>query len=273
MPAIDLTRLKKQSAKLISLYDQPDAFLHQIEEILEFYANRTLRVSQVIQRSNLPTYNTPRQVLLQIEKTIEKLANQNPEAAINLTKTLWKASFYESQLLSAFILGTIPPASTISLLTNLPEMLYETNDQGVKNALLTSALARIRKENPQAMLLLIKEWLNAPGLKTQTWGLYAFLPLIQQLGYDDLPQVFEILRPAIVGISPLTQTDIQACINTIYRISPVETIHYLTDIFQNTKDQQVLRIFIRLIRGLPMEAQKKLGSVIKKMTNPIPESN
>ncbi len=271
MPAIDLTRLKKQSAKLVSLYDQPDAFLDQIEEILEFYANRTLRVNQVIQRSNLPTYNTPRQVLLQIENTIEKLGDQNPEAAINLTKTLWKASFYESQLLSAFIIGTIPPASTISLLTNLPEMLYETKDQGVKNALLTSGLARIRKENPQVMLLLIKEWLNAPGQNTQTWGLFAILPLIQQLGYDELPQVFEILRPAIETVSPYTQKEIQACINSVYRISPVETIHYLTEIIHETKDNQIFRIFRRIIRGLPSDAQKELSTIINIKTSQLSE--
>jgi len=269
MPAIDLTKLKQKSSELVILFDQPDAFLKQFKEILELYTNRTLRVNQAIQRSNLPAYNTPRPVLFQIENAIEKLGDQYPEAAITLTKTLWDASFYEAQLLSAFILGTIPPALTISLLTSLPKKLYETKDQGVKDALLTSSLARLRNENPQTLMLLIKEWLNAPGPKTQTWGLFAFLPLVQQLGYDDLPQVFEILRPAIEGVTPATQTDIQACIKTTYRISPVETIHYLTDIIQDTKDQQVLRIFLRIIRSLPNDAQKKLGSTIKNMTNPI----
>ena len=267
MPAIDLTKLKKQSAELVILFDQPDAFLKQFKEILQFYTNRTLRVNQVVQRPNLPTYNTPRPVLFQIENAIEKMGDKYPEAAINLTKSLWDASFYEAQLLSAFILGTISPALTISLLSSLPEKLYETKDQGVKNALLTSSLARLRIENPQTLMLLIKEWLNAPGPKTQTWGLFAFLPLVQQLGYDDLPQVFEILRPAIESVTPTTQTDIQACINTTYRISPVETIHYLTDIIQGTKDPQILRIFMRIIRNLPNDAQKKLGSIIKNMTN------
>jgi hypothetical protein len=271
MPAIDLTKLKERSEELGSLFDQPELFLRRFVEILEYYSNRTLRVSQVVQRSNLPTYNTPRPVLLQIENTLEKLSDQSPEAAINLTRTLWNASFYEARLLSAFILGTIPPSSTMSLLTSLPERLYETKDQAVKNALLTSALARLRKENPQTLMLVIKEWLNAPGPKTQTWGLYAFLPLIQQLGYDDLPQIFEILRPAIETVSPATQTDIQACIDTIYRISPIETIHYLTEIIQGTDDHQVLRIFMRIIRVLPAKEQKDLAALIKERTNPHAE--
>ena len=269
MAAIDLTKLKKQCAELVILFDQSDLFLHQLKEILEYYTNRTLRVSQVIQKSNLQTYNTPRPVLLQIENTIEKLGDQYPEAAINLTKSLWNTAVYETRLLSAFILGTIPLASSISLLTSLPDKLYETKDQGIKDALLTSALARLRNEDPHTMLLLIKDWVNAPGPRTQAWGLNAFLPLVHKLGFDDLPQVFEMLRPAIQSLTPATLTDIQACINSIYLISPVETIHYLTDIILETKDDQDLRGFMRLSRDLPVNAQKELSAVIKTVIKPI----
>ena len=268
MPAIDLTKLKHQCAELVILYDQPEIFWHQYKEILDFYTNRTLRASQIIHKSNLPTYNTPRPVILQIEKSLEKLGELYPEAAVNLAKTLWNTSFYEARFLSAFILGTIPLASSISLLTSLPEKLYETKDRSIKNALLTSALARLRSEDPHTLMLLIKEWLNAPGPKTQTWGLNALLPLVHELGFDDLPQAFEILRPAIKNVTPATLTDVQACIDSIYLISPVETIHYLTDIIQDIKEDQVLRVFVRIIRALPINAQKELNAVIKNVTNP-----
>lgn len=271
MPAIILSKLKQQTSALVTLFDQPDVFLLQFTELLEFYTNRTLRMSQVNQKSNLPAYHTPRPVLNQIENELGKLSDQFPDAAINLTKILWKASFFEAQLLSVFIMGSIPPALSISLLMNLPDKLYETKDARIKNALLTSGLARLREENPQSLMLLIKDWLNAPGPKTQTWGLSAFLPLIQQLGFDDLPQIFEILRPAIENISPSTQIEIQACINTIYRLSPVETIHYLSEIIQGTKDPQVLRVFTRILRDLPSEAQKELGNIIKNNAHPILE--
>ena len=244
-------------------------FLHKLEEILEYYTNYTLRASQVIQKSNLATYNTPRPVLLQIENAIEKLADQKPHAAVNLIDALWKASFYETRLLSAFLLGTIPPALAMSLLTRLPERLYETQDQGIKNALLTSAFARLRRENPHILMMMISEWLNAPGPKTQSWGLHALIPLIQQLGYDELPKIFKILRPAIETVSTSTEMDIQVCINALYLISPIETIHYLNEILQETKNPQVVRIFIRYMRGFPPEKQKELGITIKNKTSSI----
>jgi hypothetical protein len=227
----------------------------------------------MIRKSNLLTYHTPRPVLLQIESALEKIVEQQPDAAVTLTNALWEASFYEAHLLSAFLLGTIPPASAVAILTRLPEKLYETKDKGIKDALLTSALARLRKENPQALMKLISEWLNAPGPNTQTWGLQAFIPLMQQLGYDDLPQIFKILQPAIETISPSTQLDIQACINALYPISPVETIHYLTEIIRETRNPQVIRIFLRLLKGFPLELQKELSTIIKSKTFPISERN
>ena len=265
MPAIDLTRLKMQSAKLINLYDRPIDFLHHLENVLEYYRNRTLRVDPVSIKSDLPSYQTPRPVIQQIENDLEKLGEQSPSAAVELVISLWNASIFESRLLSAFILGTIPPSAAMSVLTNLPDWLYETRDQNIKNALLTSALARLRKENPRILLMLISEWLQAPGQKTQTWGLHAFIPLIELLGYNDLPQFFEVLRPTIEAVSPNTQNDIQACIRKLYSISSAETVHYISEIINRMKGSTNIREFLRLIRGFPSEMQKELDTEIKKL--------
>jgi len=265
MPAIDLTRLKNQSADLKTYFDQPDVFLQHLENVLEYYTNRTLRLNPVILKSNLPSYKTPRPVLHQIETDLERMGDQYPSEAVNLVSALWDVGYYEARLLSAFLLGTIPPGLAMKILTALPGWLFESNDQGIRTALLTSALARLRQENPQVLLMLISEWLQAPGLKTQAWGLHAFIPLIQQLGYNDLPKFFEILRPVIEEVSPTTQADILYCIMTLYSISPSETIHYLSEIFQRAVKPKNIREFLRLYRTFSPEMQKELDPEIKKI--------
>ena len=47
MPAIDLARLKKQTAHLATLFDQPGEFLREHRELLDYYVNRTLRSQRV----------------------------------------------------------------------------------------------------------------------------------------------------------------------------------------------------------------------------------
>src|SRR5688572_32776887 len=79
MPAIDLARLKKQTAQLADLFDQPSMFLREVREILEFYVNRSLRSQSVAPSSVLPTYRTPTVVLRQIEKELGPIAEKRSE--------------------------------------------------------------------------------------------------------------------------------------------------------------------------------------------------
>ncbi len=78
MPAIDLARLKTQAARLAEKFAEPEAFLRDLNELLDFYTNRTIRTTQVVQRLSAPTYHTPRPVLRQIESELAPLAENQP---------------------------------------------------------------------------------------------------------------------------------------------------------------------------------------------------
>ncbi len=79
-----------------------------LNELLDFYTNRTIRTTQVVQRLSAPTYHTPRPVLRQIESELAMLAENDPGEAVDLVKVLWKANSLESRLLAAYLLGSIP---------------------------------------------------------------------------------------------------------------------------------------------------------------------
>jgi hypothetical protein len=110
MPAIDLARLKKQTAQLADLFDQPADFLRELKEILDYYVNRTLRSQGVAPSSVLPTYRTPSVVLRQIETELSPVAEKNPIEALELADALWDEGWLETRLLAAFLLGTNPSA-------------------------------------------------------------------------------------------------------------------------------------------------------------------
>jgi hypothetical protein len=114
MPAIDLARLKQQTARLADLFDQPSEFLREHREVLDHYVNRTLRSQGVAPSSVLPTYRTPTVVLRQIETELGPLAEKRPIPALELADALWDEGWLETRLLAAFLLGRIhqphPPA-------------------------------------------------------------------------------------------------------------------------------------------------------------------
>lgn len=110
MPAIDLTRLRKQATRLADFFFLPDEFMKHLREILEFYVNYTLRtVENVAPGSNLKTYRTPPAVLTQIQNELRLKAEENPHFALELADLLWDEGALETRLLAAYLLGRIPP--------------------------------------------------------------------------------------------------------------------------------------------------------------------
>jgi len=262
MPAIDLARLKKQTANLADHFDQPSIFLRELREILDHYVNHTLRSQGVAPSSVLPTYRTPVVVLRQIETELSPLAEKQPIRALELADALWDEGWLETRLLAAFLLGRIPPQEE-RLLARLTAWTQAVRDPSVRAALLTTSLTRLRKETPDLFLILVKEWLYPSRKKLWSNGIQALVPLINTPEYDNLPPIFEILRP-ILRVFPATlQYDIQELIVTLYRKSPDETLYFIQQILSSTKSPIPAISLRRMLPDLPADLQAPLREIIR----------
>jgi hypothetical protein len=264
MPAIDLARLKLQAARLAEKFAEPETFLHDLNETLDLYNNRTLRAAQVVKRLSTPTYHTPRPVLRQIESELAPLTEKQAQEAINLIKVLWEANSLESRLLAAFLMGSIPSSQATPALTHLPAWLNQSADKEIRTALLTTALARLRREEPDTFFIILEGWLGSLRPILQIWGLQALIPLLQDPHFENLPAVFRILRPAIQAAGPMTQLDMQACLAAMERVSLTETVAFLREIIQNNPQPMMLRILRRILPGLSQELQAALRESLRE---------
>jgi hypothetical protein len=264
MPAIDLARLKTQAARLAEKFGEPQAFIADLNELLDYYTNRTIRISQVIQRYSLPTYHTPGPVLRQIQSELSPLAENRPVEAVTLTKALWDAGNLESRLLAANLLGRIPSSPAIPALSRLPDWLARSTDKDVRAALLTDALARLRRENPQTFFVILENWLASPRPSYQIWGMQALIPLLQDPSFENLPAVFRILRPAVRAAGPITQVDLQACMAALENVSLTETQAFLREILHDKPSMALLRTIRRILPGLSPELQSALRETLRE---------
>jgi len=267
MPAINLSRLKTQTARLAEKFGEPDVFLHDLDELLDFYTNRTIRATQVVQQLSVPSYRTPHAVLRQIESELTILAeNRTPEAA-TLTLSLWEAGTLESRLLAAHILGNIPSPQAIPVLSRLPDWLNQSTDKEVRTALLTDALARVRQENPETFFIILERWLANPQPTIQVWGLQALIPLLKDPRFENLPAVFRILRPAILAARPATQLDLQACLDALESVSRTETMAFLREVIRDDPKPTMLQIVRRILPTLSTELQEGLRNNLREHTD------
>jgi len=264
MPAIDLARLRKQTNTLVDFFFLPEDFLAHLREMLDFYVNRTLRKKEnIAPGSNLPTYRTPAVVIRQIEVSIGPTATENPHYALELADLLWDEGYIETRLLAAFLLGRIPPQEE-RLLARLTAWTQQVRDSSVQAALLTTSLARMRKETPDEFLVLIGEWLHPARQRLWPNGIQALLPMITDPDFDNLPPVFEIVHPIIKAAPGTIQNDLGDLINALYRASPSETTYYLRQILESSPNPLTAVTLRRILRLFPPELQSSLRDLVRR---------
>lgn len=264
MPAVDLARLKKQAVRLADLFDQPEAFLRELHETLDFYVNRTLRTRQAIAPTSvLETYRTPSLVLRHIENELAALAEADTSKAIDLADILWDARFLETRLLAAFLIGRVPPRED-RLLARLTAWTQQVRDPSVRAALLTTSLARLRTEAPERLLDLTREWLHPARARFWSNGIQALLPLIDDPDYENMPPIYELVKPAIEAAPAILQDDLEQLINALYRANPVESAYFLKQVIGKSENPQTAITMRRILPAFPPELQEQLRDLVRK---------
>jgi len=264
MPAIQLSRLRIQTAQLADLVSQPDAFVRQLHVLLEFYSDRTHHPGRSAEQPPLmPAYFVPGPVLRQILLQVAPRLSTDQPSGLALCDRLWEQEYHECSLLAARIMGILPidPLEPIQL-----RMLrWSKQDFGpLQQALLDEGLSRWRKEAPASFLSLLETWLKSSGLEDQMIGLRAMLPLLKNSSFDNLPLLFRYISPFIQNAPSKVRPDLLAIMEALARRSPKETAYFLR---QNMFAQDTAWVTRQIITVFPVDIQKNLREAMK---NPRP---
>ncbi|MCL4275338.1 MAG: DNA alkylation repair protein [Anaerolineales bacterium] len=263
MPAIDLTRLRKQANRLADFFFLPDEFMKHLREMLDFYVNYTLRtVENVAPGSNLKTYRTPPAVLTQIENELRPIAEANPHFALELADVLWDEGALETRLLAAFLLGRIPPQEE-RLLPRITAWTQQIRDPNVRAALLSTSLTRMRKETPDQFLTLVREYLHPERARTWSNGIQALIPMIADTDFENLPAIFDIVEPIIEEAPSTLQNDLTDLIVSLYRASASETVFMLKHVLANSQNPMTAITLRRISPNFPPPLQKELRNLLQ----------
>lgn len=269
MPAIDIARLKTQAAVLVEKFDQPVVFLKGLHEILDLYADRTLRAGLVASPvSVLPAYRTPPAVLRQIEMELAPLASTFPEQAMTLTDELWKDGYLETRLLAATLLGRIHPGTPL-LIERVSAWVARARDRHVRSALLNVSLGRLRRESPSAFLKLIAGWLDPGSSKMWSNAIYALIPLLEDSSYENLPPVYNAIYWIISNAPSMLQNDMIDLITALYAASPVETTYFLRQTISGAASPEAILTFRRMNPSLPPPLQPIIQELVRNKKKPV----
>jgi hypothetical protein len=191
------------------------------------------------------------------------LTGMFPEQAMGLTDALWKDGYLESRLLASALLGRIHPDTPL-LLERITAWVSRSRDDQVRLALLSTSLARIRRESPVRFLQLMRSWFDPSTPKMWANAIHAIIPLIQDPSFENLPPVYNLLSPVIKSMPSIMQNDLADLINALYAASPVETIYFLRQVVAGANSPQLSVTIRRIVPQLPASLQPVILEMVRQ---------
>ncbi len=228
MPAVDLTRLKIQLDGLSWRITRPEEFVQELNAVFSHYADRVYRPGeQVIKKHIVQAYRIPPLVFRQTELELKQRFIENPTAALILADILWQENMFEPKLFAAVILGTLPSEKTDEINQRLVQWSQQTTDVKILYPILEKSTQRLRQEQPEVLLQILKKWSGNSDLAEQRLVLLLMLVLLQYANFDNLPPLLDMLTVAIkLHPQALQQTLLDVFTQLIQR-SPLECAYFL----------------------------------------------
>jgi hypothetical protein len=263
MPAINLPRLRIQSAKLMDHFNDPDGFLRELHNLFEIYADRTLRPGAIVSPILiLPSYRVPVAVLRHLELELRTKAQNNPTQTFSLADKLWENGYFESRRLAAFLLGQISPTDQ-QYLTRLNSWVAETREPDINKILVATSMARMRQETPDLYTKQIEQWAHPARKKMWSSAISALLPLLEDKNFHNLPTIYKMVAPIIESAPTTLQNDLSVLICALYESSPIETTFFMKQILILSTNPHTKTNIRRILPTLPASLHKDLRETIR----------
>lgn len=260
MPAIHLAHLKIQSASLVQYFDDPQAFLRQLHDLFDQYADRTHRPGKA---GNPPpllsAYHVARPVLVQVAIDLIPFIYENPQAALELANALWSEPVVECRLLAINVLGKVPSSHAKQVIQRISEWIKPNLEEQLWRYCLNEGLSIVRNELPMLYKELVSEWCRTENPFYQRLGLVALERFILNSDFSDFPWVFRILSSFIRSLSPALRPDLANLFCILAKRIPKEVVYFLKDqLSLVSRDANTLWLVHKVTRCLPTEFLEEL---------------
>jgi len=265
MPAIELARLRFQTAELCDAFSSPERFTYKFHEILGLYNNWALRQGLTAPPKTLMRhYNVPRQVIKQIEADIQPFIVEAPAQALNLVDHLWKDDFLEAREIASYILGQLPLDAPDKITRRIQEWAQPNLDKAALECLFNQGTRRLLIEQPEIWEQIVRTFLAHDEPAVQNLGLKALVSVIENPDYTRIPSLFRLLAPFIQSSHELLQANLSEAIAALVRRTPIETAFFLKQTLITTPGVEIEQLMHHFLPFFNTEIQLALKEAIKK---------
>ena len=264
MPSVELTRLRDQLARILSLVDRPEDFHRSVRDLLEQYSEHAYRAGEAItSRPLLPSYRVATLVYRQLEIELGAACRKQPEQLLACAAALWSDDYLEPRLLAAIILGQAPPSHAPAVLEYLQAWVVPNEDRQVLAALLDFGTLNLRRNAPEGLIELIHTHLDRSSIPHLRLALRIIEAIVSDAQFDNHPPIFRLLSPLVLTPPAGLVNDLHHCLSALVRSSPSETAYFLRQNLGSSSDATTARLVRRLISDFPQDLQTNLRTALR----------
>jgi hypothetical protein len=268
MPAVQLTRLKKQLDELTAHFSEPESFFTCLRALFEQYGDLTYRTGQALKPvSLLPGYRVSRLVMKQLELSLAPFCAAYPQESLTIADSLWQDKFFEPRQLACFMLGQTALDPLQEVLTRLEHWSMDAEDNSLLSTLLDQGSQRLRREAPDRWLDVLHDWMGSSNLAMRQHALMALLPFIQDREFENLPAVFSLVSPDLQQNAVDLPADLLKVLNALARRSPVETGYILRQVLATSNEAAFHRLVRRCLSAFPADIQVRLKTALQAQSS------
>jgi hypothetical protein len=265
MPAVELSRIKKQAEELAACFQQPVEFRRLLVDRLEFYADRVTRPGDRVRPAPLiPRYGVPPLFLQAVEQASQKSAYESPDAALVLARELWKEEYLEPRLVAASLIGMAARKEPQEAASLLLQYCIPKENPLVQEALLQRSGAQLREANLDVWFDLVERWINSESLSQKLIGFRALLGVIEDREFENLPVIYRLLTYPVETTDRSTMHELEPLIIAMVRRSAMETSYFLRQSYNRTHNPILARLIRKCLPIFPQESQAALRKVVQE---------
>ena len=260
MPAISPARLKKDIAELFSRMDEPEAFDRALEDLFEFYADRTVRPSQSGRPASLlPAFHVPRPVIRELEVGLAAHAADSPDKAFRLAARMWVRGIHEYMLLAVHILEHLPATYQDQAVRRLTDWMMATTDE----TLLGEIFRVCGRLDGAAALQTAAQMLEAKRPALAEAALTGLASLARRSDDALLPGVFKLLGRLLEDPGTVRLSRVQLLVQALAARSPAETAYFLRQYYLVSMRPEVGRLLRRSMPLFPDSIREDLRKLLQ----------
>jgi len=264
MTAINPARLRIQSVELSEKYSDPEAFVRELHDILDFYAVRVRKNKITRTPLLLQSHQVAPPVLRAIEAELKNPINTQPSQGILLIDTLWEEEWVETRTLAISLLGELPPINPDSILKRLKSWLSDCKSDTIRILLPTRGLSRLAEENFALVLEFFQELLSSPSKNNCQAVLFGIIPFAEGQDFENLPILYKFLDLILLVDEQGLIKEILEVLKILIQRSEQESLYFLEKQLSTASKPRILRVIRQILPSFSKQNQAFLREVLNR---------